>query len=122
METPPLARRKQDNKMGDTTKKGNTSAYAEKTIPIILRDIGREKHLRVRGENRTGTLRVESRMETPPRTRRKHRERRRLAFATRNTSAYAEKTIREPAKTVEFRNTSAYAEKTFRFVLAVFLC
>ena len=73
-ETPPRTRRKPIWGDDYLLMPGNTSAYAEKTF---FREHCRElyeKHLRVRGENSVLKCCPILRLETPPRTRRKHQD------------------------------------------------
>ncbi len=91
-ETPPRTRRKPLRTPARRTGCRNTSAYAEKTWRSLQGDRPKEKHLRVRGENRGSSSLCAARVETPPRTRRKHENSIYFRLESGNTSAYAEKT------------------------------
>ena len=92
LETPPRTRRKHSYLPYTLDKVRNTSAYAEKTGPRHALTQVRKKHLRVRGENISPIKKTYFRLETPPRTRRKHYGALKKHARRRNTSAYAEKT------------------------------
>ena len=92
IETPPRTRRKLGVILISTENVRNTSAYAEKTEKKQYNQNAFEKHLRVRGENHRGSCGEVTRLETPPRTRRKHSYLPYTLDKVRNTSAYAEKT------------------------------
>ena len=93
-ETPPLARRKLPACPSPLPCARNTSAYAEKTPSCGLAEHCPEKHLRLRGENPSRATMRHRNGETPPLTRRKLSFLMWIFSATRNTSAYAEKTTR----------------------------
>ena len=95
-ETPPLARRKRISSGTRSIRARNTSACAEKTRFHEGLSGLREKHLRLRGENRMREKLEELRTETPPLARRKRTGNLLVHNPVRNTSACAEKTQKYP--------------------------
>ena len=91
-ETPPLTRRKPFCCLISCFSLRNTSAYAEKTWNVTSSNQGKQKHLRLRGENLRAAISARYSVETPPLTRRKLRTNFTCSGNSRNTSAYAEKT------------------------------
>ena len=91
-ETPPLARRKLTCTVPSVFIRRNTSACAEKTSAVNQTIKQREKHLRLRGENRSRWRMRGGSKETPPLARRKRIVFGIVIFGFRNTSACAEKT------------------------------
>ena len=92
VETPPLTRRKLRQYTRPHLSRRNTSAYAEKTLRASPSALEIWKHLRLRGENQKQRPILDAALETPPLTRRKLVQRTINGKASRNTSAYAEKT------------------------------
>ena len=95
VETPPRTRRKQYFGPVGFNNSRNTSAYAEKTLVVLVHQIADWKHLRVRGENSMIKNVCGLSLETPPRTRRKPTTVPIGSMFSGNTSAYAEKTERK---------------------------
>ena len=91
-ETPPLTRRKRVKSKKNSPVLGNTSAHAEKTDDPLQCDPTTQKHLRSRGENTANNGTNNALGETPPLTRRKPPDLKRIRSLRRNTSAHAEKT------------------------------
>ncbi len=102
LETPPRTRRKLSSVRLELRIFGNTSAYAEKTTSTNDTTFTSRKHLRVRGENAEDPQGMLQELETPPRTRRKLQYTEEELKKIRNTSAYAEKTLR-PLRTLPGR-------------------
>ena len=71
MEIPPRARRRAGETAQFTDWTGNTSACAEKSIPVAVIAAENVKYLRVRGEEPVGTVGHRRGVEIPPRARRR---------------------------------------------------
>ena len=93
-ETPPLTRGRPARVLLQKTAHGNTPAYAGKTAVPRLRQGGREKHPRLRGEDCISLCRAPDGAETPPLTRGRQRPFLRVGRLPGNTPAYAGKTSR----------------------------
>ncbi len=70
-EIPPRARRRELAPRASVGVDGNTSACAEKRELALQKKLRSGKYLRVRGEERPSTRRFATRMEIPPRARRR---------------------------------------------------
>ncbi|VFB06056.1 Uncharacterised protein [Corynebacterium striatum] len=92
-EIPPRARRRATGNYGVTCVKRNTSACAEKSIPINAPGPEKWKYLRVRGEESQRSLRSQRSGEIPPRARRRVGLCWRCSAGIGNTSACAEKRL-----------------------------
>ena len=132
-ETPPRMWRKQSGWFSESSERGNTSTYVEKTFRNYLNLSFLRKHLHVCGENWCQSAQLTSSKETPPRMWRKLKQLLNLIFTLRNTSTYVEKTksrrfttfglletpprmwrkpiVKAPPSWIS-RNTSTYVEKT----------
>ena len=92
-EIPPRARRRDTVAGGDSGGEGNTSACAEKSVNESGPNAFAGKYLRVRGEEGIALSDKRSRVEIPPRARRRVAESLADAGVLGNTSACAEKSV-----------------------------
>ena len=90
-ELPPHTRRRVVRKCWKILKYGTTSAYAEKSGEVIIKDNLARNYLRIRGEEKRRRCVRYQRWELPPHTRRRVCSWCRTASRLGTTSAYAEK-------------------------------